>query len=239
MDVRRTAARALFCAAVLFAPAAPSAAASGTGAAGGTEQAAATARNAPDGAAEPGHPADSEQPSGGGADGSADSPEGAPPEADGAQEPSQKQPFIITLIQKLPDRDLSHIFSLDLSYALTGFRNNGWGIGINYEQKIFRYLSIKAGISSITALVSDQLPNPPEDIVVSLLPMIGWKQIAFRNFMLDFQFGYKFIIQNSNRFADNADYVNSGFSLGVKITILWRRLLGELFSRHISQSDDC
>ncbi|MDR2793297.1 MAG: hypothetical protein LBB61_06480 [Treponema sp.] len=46
------------------------------------------------------------------------------------------------------------IFSLDLGYTLTGLTNNGWGLGVSYEQKIWDYLSVKGGFGHMTFLTS-------------------------------------------------------------------------------------
>jgi hypothetical protein len=48
--------------------------------------------------------------------------------------------------------ELDHLFSLDLSYSITGFRNHGWGLGLNYEKKIFDYLSVKTTFGHMTFL---------------------------------------------------------------------------------------
>jgi hypothetical protein len=45
---------------------------------------------------------------------------------------------------------INHLFSLDLGYSLTGFTNSGWGAGLNYEQKLLDYLSVKGGIGHMT-----------------------------------------------------------------------------------------
>ena len=59
------------------------------------------------------------------------------------------------LSDKLPNHSLKHIFSFDLTYTLTGWRNNGWGIGMNYEQKIWRYFSVKGQIGTTTTQISN------------------------------------------------------------------------------------
>lgn len=59
------------------------------------------------------------------------------------------------LSDKLPNHEISHLFSFDFGYTLTGLNNNGWGIGLNYEQKIWRYFSLKASFGTTTSLFSD------------------------------------------------------------------------------------
>jgi len=46
--------------------------------------------------------------------------------------------------------DIDNLFSLDLAYAFTGILNQGWGIGINYEKKLFDFLSIKGNLGHMT-----------------------------------------------------------------------------------------
>ncbi|MDR1147088.1 MAG: hypothetical protein LBK66_00495 [Spirochaetaceae bacterium] len=47
---------------------------------------------------------------------------------------------------------VDHLFSLDLSYSLTGFLNQGWGIGAGYEEKLLNCLSVKGTIGHMTFL---------------------------------------------------------------------------------------
>lgn len=44
----------------------------------------------------------------------------------------------------------NHNLSFDMGYTLTGIQNNGFGFGINYEQKITRFTAVKAGFSHMT-----------------------------------------------------------------------------------------
>ena len=60
------------------------------------------------------------------------------------------------LSDKLPNHEISHLFSLDFGYTLTGLSHNGWGIGLNYEQKIWRYFSLKTSLGTTTNLLSKQ-----------------------------------------------------------------------------------
>jgi hypothetical protein len=45
-----------------------------------------------------------------------------------------------------------NLFSLDLSYLLTSFKNQGWGIGLNYEKRLFGYLSVMGNFGHMTFL---------------------------------------------------------------------------------------
>jgi hypothetical protein len=45
---------------------------------------------------------------------------------------------------------INRLFTLDFAYSLTGLKNSGWGIGVNYEHKLFDFLSVKGGIGHMT-----------------------------------------------------------------------------------------
>ena len=47
-----------------------------------------------------------------------------------------------------------NIFSLDLSYSLTSLLSQGWGIGLNYEKKLFDYMSLKVNFEHMTFLTN-------------------------------------------------------------------------------------
>ena len=47
-----------------------------------------------------------------------------------------------------------NLFSLDLSYSLTGLFNQGWGIGLSYEKKIVDWLSFTGVFGHMTFLTS-------------------------------------------------------------------------------------
>jgi hypothetical protein len=48
--------------------------------------------------------------------------------------------------------NIDHLLSLDLAYSVTGLLNQGWGIGLSYEEKIFRFLSVKGTFGHMTFL---------------------------------------------------------------------------------------
>ncbi|MHB9291768.1 hypothetical protein Holit_00851 [Hollandina sp. SP2] len=50
------------------------------------------------------------------------------------------------------DTDIDHLLSLDLAYSLTGFMNQGWGLGLSYEEKIWSCLSVKGTLGHMTFL---------------------------------------------------------------------------------------
>ena len=47
-----------------------------------------------------------------------------------------------------------NLFSLDISYALTGLLNHGWGIGLGYEKKAVDWLSFSGVFGHATFLTS-------------------------------------------------------------------------------------
>jgi hypothetical protein len=47
-----------------------------------------------------------------------------------------------------------NLFSLDISYALTGLLNQGWGIGFSYEKKVVDWLSFTGIFGHMTFLTS-------------------------------------------------------------------------------------
>lgn len=42
------------------------------------------------------------------------------------------------------------IFSLDLGYLQTGLENRGWGLGVNYEIQMFKFLSLRPAFSHMS-----------------------------------------------------------------------------------------
>jgi hypothetical protein len=50
------------------------------------------------------------------------------------------------------ETDIDHLVSLDLAYSVTGLMNQGWGIGLSYEEKILKFLSIKGAFGHMTFL---------------------------------------------------------------------------------------
>jgi hypothetical protein len=48
--------------------------------------------------------------------------------------------------------NINHLLSLDLAYSVTGLLNQGWGIGLSFEEKIFRFLSVKGTLGHMTFL---------------------------------------------------------------------------------------
>ena len=66
------------------------------------------------------------------------------------------------------------------------------------------------------------LPDPPTDELVSITPVIGWKQNIANIVVLDFYGGYSFLVFNSQRFHGTEEYIRSGVQLGIRFKILWK-----------------
>jgi hypothetical protein len=61
----------------------------------------------------------------------------------------------LILLVSLPcqgQTEIDNLFSLDLSYSLTGLLNQGWGIGAGFEKKINTYFSAKGTLGHMTFL---------------------------------------------------------------------------------------
>jgi hypothetical protein len=54
------------------------------------------------------------------------------------------------------ETDIDHLLSLDLSYSVTGLLNQGWGIGLSYEEKLFKFLSVKGTLGHMTFLTGKE-----------------------------------------------------------------------------------
>jgi hypothetical protein len=71
-----------------------------------------------------------------------------------------KRPLLLLIpmlfLSSLPchtQENVDNLFTLDLlTYTLTGLLNHGWGIGLNYEKKLFDFLSVKGNIGHMTFL---------------------------------------------------------------------------------------
>ena len=60
--------------------------------------------------------------------------------------------FFLFSIPCQAQESISNLFSIDLSYTLTGLLNQGLGIGLNYEKKMADFLSIKGNFGHMTFL---------------------------------------------------------------------------------------
>jgi hypothetical protein len=160
------------------------------------------------------------------------------------------------------DTDVDHLLSIDLAYSATGLMNQGWGLGISYEEKIWRLLSVKGTFGHMTFLTGiedvyctsvnislfvnhylfgnglDKLyigigngcdfmhyfgggeasPNA-KDILISLIPKLGWKFNIAKYFMIDISAAYKFVVVDAHNYSEIKRYANAGpqFGLGFKI----------------------
>ena len=60
--------------------------------------------------------------------------------------------FFTINVQCYAQAEIKGLFSLDLSYSITGLLNQGWGMGVSYERRIFDYLSLKGTFGHMTFL---------------------------------------------------------------------------------------
>jgi hypothetical protein len=61
-------------------------------------------------------------------------------------------PLFFTAPLAHTETDIDHLLSLDLAYSVTGLMNQGWGIGLSYEKKILKFLSVKGTFGHMTFL---------------------------------------------------------------------------------------
>lgn len=80
---------------------------------------------------------------------------------------------------------------------------------------------------------SNNMVNEKNDLVLSIVPSIGWKQFFFRNIMIDVTLGYKCVVANTNNFDSNMNYVNSGFQVSIGYSIMWNRALRHFITDYI------
>jgi hypothetical protein len=61
-------------------------------------------------------------------------------------------PLVFTAPLTHAETGIDHLLSLDLAYSITALRNQGAGLGLNYEEKILRFLSVKGTLGHMTFL---------------------------------------------------------------------------------------
>lgn len=88
--------------------------------------------------------------------------------------------FIVSVIMSLcfatyaEDR-ITHLFSFDLNYARIGLTNNGWGLGLVYEQLVIDHLSVKGEFGHMT------FKTTVEDIYCTTVNLALFTQYYFLN----------------------------------------------------------
>jgi hypothetical protein len=157
---------------------------------------------------------------------------------------------------------IDHLFSLNFTYSITALQNQGVGLGLNYEEKIFEFLSVKGTFGHMTFLTgiedvyctsvnislfvnyypfgngldklyigagngcdfmnyfgSGEVPPDAEDTLIFITPVLGWKFIAAKYFMIDVSAGYKFVVVDAYNYREIKRYTDAGpqFGLGFKI----------------------
>jgi hypothetical protein len=181
--------------------------------------------------------------------------------------------FMLLVFLSLPCRaqaEHDNLFSLDISYALTGLLNQGWGLGVSFEKKIVDWLSftgifghmtfstdlkdvyctsvsislfanyypLSNGLDKLYVSVGNgcdfmnyfgkgELPETPEDSLVYITPLLGWKFNVTRFLMIDISTGYKFIIADAENYKAIKDYVNPGFRFNIGFKLLFGEIRKE------------
>ena len=62
--------------------------------------------------------------------------------------------FVAILFPCQAEDTITSLLSLDISYALSGLFNHGWGIGLDYEKRLFNHLSVKGNFGHMIFLTS-------------------------------------------------------------------------------------
>lgn len=58
--------------------------------------------------------------------------------------------MVLPVVCAAEEADFKSIFSLNVNYLMTGLKNSGGGIGVNYEQALYKYFSVKGGFGHMT-----------------------------------------------------------------------------------------
>jgi len=162
-----------------------------------------------------------------------------------------------SIIETTATKELKHIFSLDTNFTMTALKNYGFGIGVNYEQKLTNFLSIKPGFghmacfSDITVVtVGIQLflyyyplsngldklyiglgnscdfimyiNDTPQDTVISLTPILGWKWKVLPYLMIEPFIGWKFFVLKTENYENIDRYLNGGFQWGLSFKLFMK-----------------
>jgi hypothetical protein len=157
--------------------------------------------------------------------------------------------------------ELKYIISLDTNFTIIALKNLGFGIGVNYEQKLTDFLSIKSGLGHMvcfydTPVVTvdlqlfsyyyplsngldklyigfgsgcDFIMYPsnkeiPQDIAISLMPMVGWKWKMTSFLMIEPFVGGRFYIMKTENYVNVDNYLNSGFQWGMNFRLFFNNI---------------
>lgn len=101
----------------------------------------------------------------------------------------------------------------------------------------FLYAGAGFGLNYITYSGSNSIYSGLNDIGLSIIPSVGWKQYLTKNFMIDFSFGYKFLFSQTENYYENLKYLNSGFQFNIGFQIMWNRLIGKFIKDFVFNED--
>lgn len=79
------------------------------------------------------------------------------------------------------------------------------------------YLGAGGGFDFLGYFASDTLPENARNEIISVIPMIGWKQTVTKAFFIDAYLGYKIPISDRGPFDGAENYINKGFQYGIDI----------------------
>jgi hypothetical protein len=68
------------------------------------------------------------------------------------------------------------------------------------------------------------LPDTPEDTLISIIPIVGWKWRVLKPLILDVSVGYKAVLQDAENYGSIKDYVNAGWQFGLGFKILFAEM---------------
>ena len=89
------------------------------------------------------------------------------------------------------------------------------------------YVSVGSSADFVCYFGNDSLPDPANEVLVTVTPIVGWKQNIANIVVLDFYGGYSFVVLNSQLFHGTDEYIRSGIQLGVRVKLLWRPKKGK------------
>lgn len=88
------------------------------------------------------------------------------------------------------------LFSLDFGYLGMGLKNNGWGLGLSYEQSFFNYFAAKGSFSHMT-LYPDQVDFAVTTVGIKLEALFYPFGSGLEKFYLGFGSGSDFLMYDT------------------------------------------
>jgi hypothetical protein len=79
------------------------------------------------------------------------------------------------------------------------------------------YMGLGSGCDFIMYPKEDDIPD---DTVISIIPILGWKWKAIKYLMVEPFVGWKFYVNGTNNYKNVNNYLNNGFQWGINLKIL-------------------